>query len=76
MQLRSRALTATVASGAMVLSGVGVAWACTGSGSGHPPGSGPTGATGATGPTAGSGASKAAVRHTRRHARVHHRRKR
>ena len=33
-------------------------------------------ATVATGPTAGSGASKAAVRHTRRHARVHHRHKR
>lgn len=74
MQLRSRALSATAVTGAIVLSGVGVAWACTGGDPGRH-GSGTTGATGATRPTAGSGA-KASIRHSRRHARPHHRRHR
>jgi hypothetical protein len=72
MQLRSRALSATAVTGAIVLSGVGVAWACTGGDPGRH-GSGPTGATGATGPTAGSGAKASVRRHARRHARLHHR---
>jgi hypothetical protein len=73
MQLSSRPISVAFATGVIALSGVGVAWACNGTGSGHP-GSGPTGATGATGATGTTGASTSATRrHSRRHARLHHR---
>jgi hypothetical protein len=68
MQLKSRTMTTALATGAIALSGVGVAWACGGSGQG-PGGHGPTGASGPTGTTG----SSAAVRHARRHGRLRHR---
>jgi hypothetical protein len=71
MQLSSRPVSVALATGVIALSGVGVAYACNGGGSGHP-GQGPTGATGATGTTGASATAK--KRHSRRHARRHARR--
>jgi len=72
MQLSSRPVTVALATGAIALSGVGVAYACSGGGPGHN-GQGPTGATGATG-TTGASATVKQRRHTRKHTRRHARR--
>jgi hypothetical protein len=70
MQLSTRPISVALATGAIALSGVGVAYACSGGGPGHP-GQGPTGATGATGTTGASATAKKhhSRKHTRRHAR-------
>jgi hypothetical protein len=72
MQLSSRPVTVALATGAIALSGVGVAYACSGGDPGHP-GKGPTGASGATG-TTGAQATANKKHHSRRHARRHARR--
>jgi hypothetical protein len=74
MQLSSRPISVVLATGVIAVSGVGVAYACSGGGPGRP-GEGPTGATGSTGATGTTGASATAKRHhSRRHARRHARR--
>jgi hypothetical protein len=74
MQLSTRPISVALATGAIALSGVGVAYACSGGGPGHP-GQGPTGATGATGATGTTGASATAKKHhSRKHTRRHARR--